>query len=335
MRPPVELDPDLLLASFAVGPRNRLAAAAATRVAESPGGSYNPLVVHGPEGAGKTHLLHAVGHHARSVVPGLAVRYETGAGLVQRVTECLAAGTVAELRAAMAGVSLWLLDDLEELAGKPRTQRELLVLLEGLVGRGGQLVAAAERAPDEIEGLDPELAARLASGLAIEMGVPDPEPASPDPSGSPDEFGAFMADISTAVAAVVETAPWRRRHAAAILEWEGEGMRTRRLEEALDADSAPDVDALLSAFARDAWRLREIAGLLPTPPADPTLLADPDRLAEAEALLATGRATRPPPEADPASPARRPAPIDAWFLEPSRVDLGWVSVEERVAEEPR
>jgi hypothetical protein len=145
-----------------------------------------------------------------------------------------------------------------------------------------------------------------------------------------DEFGTFLTDISSAVAAVVETAPWRRTLADAILRWGGEGVRTRRLEAALDADSAPDIDALLADFGRDVIRLREIERELPTPPDDPQLLRDPDRLAEAEALLA--RTLRPPPPAPPAPPLEPQPVADPWFLDRDKLAWQWVDVEGRALE---
>src|SRR5690606_33014464 len=77
----------------------------------------------------------------------------------------------------------------------------------------------------------------------------------PRGGGRADEFGSFLDDVSRTLATVVETAPWRRRIAEAILRWEGEGIRTGRLEEALHADTPLDVDSFLMAFSRDAERL--------------------------------------------------------------------------------
>ncbi|HET7322252.1 MAG TPA: hypothetical protein VFI96_07155, partial [Longimicrobiaceae bacterium] len=122
--------------------------------------------------------------------------------------------------------------------------------------------------------------------------------------------------------------------ADAILRWEGEGIRTRRLEAALDADSAPDVDALLGDFSRDARRLLEIARELNEPPADPALLIDPDRLAEAEAFLA-GQRGPDGKEAEAPLPTLRPArpPADPWFLDRERFCWRWTALDERLLEE--
>ncbi|MBW3629737.1 MAG: ATP-binding protein, partial [Gemmatimonadetes bacterium] len=91
------LDPELVFARFVIGAENLLAATAARRVAESPGRSYNPLVVIGAGGAGKTHLLTAIGHLARATDPDAAVQYESADRFVDRLTASIAEGTVAEM----------------------------------------------------------------------------------------------------------------------------------------------------------------------------------------------------------------------------------------------
>lgn len=399
------LDPICVFDRFIVGPANRVAAAAALRAAEAPGRTYNPLVISGPAGVGKSHLLMAIGQRARLLDPDLLVHYERVESFVDRVSASLAAGRLEEFRAAAAGVDVFLLDGLVEVAGKARTQDELLHLIGELVGRGAQLVIATRAAPGDIPGLQSELVTRLTGGLNVEISPPDPasrraivsrivadrsydvpdavigalaelpvsdvrelqsvvtrvvaaaelenrrvtvedvgrlderSPGGFDPEE--DEFDDFLSDISTAVAAVVETAPWRRRLAAAILRWEGEGVRTRRLEAALDADSAPDVEALLTAFGRDVGRLRHIARELPPGAAtDPLLLRDPDRLPEAERLLsesathsaAGNGAARPPRSAAMALSAES---IDRWFLDPEKLAWDWIALDERIVEEQR
>lgn len=403
------LDPQLVFDRFVVGTGNRLAAAAARRVAESPGSSYNPLVISGAPGLGKTHLLHAIGALARALEPERYVHFEAIDDFVDRLTTSISAGTLDEFREATERMSLVLLDDLQSVAGKVRTQEELLRTWEILLQRGSQVVVTADRPPQEIPALDARLASRLAGGLIVDIGPPGPETrlgilrqllreralpiddevlsalarlpienarelqgafhriaaaieiearpvaasevaallglgdadarvASPD-----DEFGDFLSDVASSVAAVVETSPWRRRIALAILRWEGEGIRTRRLEAALDADSAPDVDALLSAFSRDVARLREIGRTLRARPEDPALLTDPDRLGEAEALLrqerdssapaAPDRGGRAGPAERPARAAAAPASPDPFFGDAEKFAWNWPALDDRIPEE--
>ncbi|MBW3630776.1 MAG: hypothetical protein KY464_15980 [Gemmatimonadetes bacterium] len=149
---------------------------------------------------------------------------------------------------------------------------------------------------------------RVIAGAESHDGVVDPSlvralAGLEEADGVEGEFAGFLTDIASAVAAVVETAPWRRELAEAILRWGGEGIRTRRLEAALDAESAPDVEGLLRGFAGDVARLRELARDLPAPVADPALLDDPDRLGELEALAARA----PAPAVEAVSPRRAAA----------------------------
>ncbi|HLM68610.1 MAG TPA: hypothetical protein VK358_13820, partial [Longimicrobium sp.] len=148
-----------------------------------------------------------------------------------------------------------------------------------------------------------------------------------------DEFSAFLSDITFTVGQLVEEAPWRKRLAEAILRWEGEGIRTRRLESALDADAAPDVDAVLAGFAADVARLRAVRdqlAALDEKAADSPVLADPDRAGEAEAMLLSARAAAERKKAqEPAAP-----PVDRWyFTNVEKVAWGWVALDDRVIEE--
>lgn len=151
--------------------------------------------------------------------------------------------------------------------------------------------------------------------------------------GRADEFGSFLDDVSRTLATVVETAPWRRRIAEAILRWEGEGIRTGRLEEALHADTPLDVDSFLMAFSRDAERLvtirRELAAM-----GIETRINDPVSLASAEAQLASAIAAREAlaHEGDEAGTVPGPV-VDAWFLNPDKLVLDWVDIEGRLLAE--
>lgn len=158
-----------------------------------------------------------------------------------------------------------------------------------------------------------------------------PDPAETAPAGpAEDEFSAFLSDIALTVSEVIDEAPWRRRLAAAILRWEGAGVRTRRLEQALDGDAPVDADALVAGFERDAARLAELAAELRALGAAPAGLPldDPDRLAELEARLAEARAA-----ADAAPRAVPAGEGDAWFRNPEKLAWDWVALEDRLAEE--
>ncbi|HEX8904450.1 MAG TPA: DnaA/Hda family protein [Longimicrobiaceae bacterium] len=161
-----------------------------------------------------------------------------------------------------------------------------------------------------------------ASELTAVVGLPRPE--------HPDEFSAFLFDITSTVEQIVETDPWRKRLAEAILRYEGEGFRTRRLEHALEADSAPDIEALLNGYAADLGKLGKIAAELEeldSEAAGSAVLKDPDRVAEAEALLVSARAAE-----ERSRPA--PPPVDRWYLNnPEKVAWDWLALDDRVIEE--
>lgn len=383
-------DPRLTFDTFAVGSGNRMAAAAARRVAESPGSSVNPLFVHGASGVGKTHLLHATVGLARALRPDLVVVWENGESLADRISAAVAGGMVQAFRDVLLDAQLVVVDDVHHLAGKLRTQEELLAVWDELLAAGVQVVVAADAAPAELHGLDDRLRQRMANGLAVDLAPPEPEArleiirrgaadrgldlatgvdaalaglpvnglhegldriaevqaargAPVQPAEVPglvaeaqqrrpnDEFHAWLSDIAVTVEQMVEEAPWRRRLAEAILRFEGEGIRTRRLETALDTDTAPDVDAVLDSFAADVGRLREMAGelvrLKPDAARDP-MLTDPDRLDEVEALLKAAQSG-----AASAAEANAP-PVDRWYYtNAEKVAWGWVGLEDRLLEE--
>lgn len=171
----LELDPRFTFETFVVGAANRLATAAARRVAESPGVSYNPLFIYSASGLGKTHLINAIGHHARRIHPQISVVYDTLEHFMAEITAAIEAGERDAFRLRVSETGLLLLDDVQFLAGRPRMQEELLRAWDALSGRGGQVVLASDRPPPEIDGLDDRLQSRFSGGLIVDIGPPDYE----------------------------------------------------------------------------------------------------------------------------------------------------------------
>lgn len=172
---PFELDPRLTFETYIVGSGNRLTCAAARRVAESPGSSYNPLFVYSASGLGKTHLLMALAQHARKVNPKLQIAYDTLEHFIGELTGAIEAGTRDNFRNTVQEVDLLLLDDVQFVAGHRRMQEELIRVWDALAARGGQVVLASDRPPPEIDGLDNRLLTRFSGGLIVDIGAPDYE----------------------------------------------------------------------------------------------------------------------------------------------------------------
>ncbi|MBI2795588.1 MAG: ATP-binding protein [Gemmatimonadetes bacterium] len=161
--------------TYVVGSANRLAVGAARAVAEAPGAVYNPLFIHGPSGLGKTHLLAAIGSHARQLQPSLQVEYVGFDDFVEQFHASVSAGEMETFRRRWGAVDLLLLDDVQFLTGRRELQGELLRLFNALQGTGKQVVLSSDRPPQEISDVDERLVSRLAGGLIVDIGAPDYE----------------------------------------------------------------------------------------------------------------------------------------------------------------
>jgi chromosomal replication initiator protein len=156
------------------GASNQLALRAADAVVDEPGKRYNPLFIHGPSGVGKTHLAHAIGN-------GLAVtRGEAfGVGVVSaqsfmdELVESLQSGSVSRWRARYRNVDALIVDDVQFVADKERTQEELFHVFNALYADGKQLVFISDRAPKELDGLEERLRSRFEGGLVVGIASPD------------------------------------------------------------------------------------------------------------------------------------------------------------------
>jgi len=164
------LDPRFTFDSFVVGGCNRFAQAAAKAVASNPGTSFNPLLLVGGTGLGKTHLLQAIGHKAQELHPELRVLYLSTEVLESKLSN---QDSAEEMRAVCLSAGLFLLDDIQFLAGKERVQEELLRIVSIKVERGGQVVMTSDRPPKAIPSLNERLLSRLESGLIVDIQPPE------------------------------------------------------------------------------------------------------------------------------------------------------------------
>jgi chromosomal replication initiation ATPase DnaA len=171
----VTLNPLYRFDTLVVGAANRLAVTAAKAVAESPGTVYNPLFIYARPGLGKTHLLMAIGHAARSINPKLSVEYLTLDEFVEAFHAAIAAGHGEAYRKRFLDVDVLLVDDVQFLTHRREMQAELLRLTDALQTTNRQIVLTSDRPPAEIEALDERLIRRFAGGLIIDVAAPDYE----------------------------------------------------------------------------------------------------------------------------------------------------------------
>ncbi len=162
------------LSSFVGGESNKVAQNAAAAVVEQPGARYNPLVLAGPTGVGKTHLLHAIGHEL-AAGPGAVVACLSAQQLIDELVEAIDGERVDAWRTRYRRATAFLLDDAHLLAGKERTQEELFHLFNELFESQRQLVFTMASVPHDVEGLDDRLISRLEGGLVVNVASPDRE----------------------------------------------------------------------------------------------------------------------------------------------------------------
>ncbi len=167
------LNPKYTFDQFVIGDSNRLAHAAALAVAETPGQAYNPLFIHGPPGLGKTHLLHSIAAYVAAHGGGLSVRYTTVEAFTNHFITALQSGAMERFKAAYRNTDVLLIDDVQFLGSKAKTEEELFHTFNELYELGGQLVLAADRLPRDIASVQERLTERFESGLVADVRPPD------------------------------------------------------------------------------------------------------------------------------------------------------------------
>ena len=165
----------LTFADLIVGAANDAAVRAARAVVEEPGRRYNPLVIVGPVGVGKTHLLHAVGNGLAAARPGSVVACVSAQTFFEELVSAIHGDRIDWWRRRYRGADALLLDDVQLLAGKERTQEELFNLFNAFQDARKQLVFSSERLPAQLEGVAPRLVSRFSEGLVVEVAPPDRE----------------------------------------------------------------------------------------------------------------------------------------------------------------
>ena len=169
------LNPKYTFETFVIGSSNRFPHAAAVAVAEAPGKAYNPLLVYGDSGLGKTHLLHAIGHYVRSLYNGAKVRYVSSEEFTNEFINAIRDDRQDRFKRRYRDVDVLLIDDIQFLEGKTQTQEEFFHTFNTLHNANKQIVLTSDRAPKRLEALEDRLRNRFEWGLITDVQPPDLE----------------------------------------------------------------------------------------------------------------------------------------------------------------
>ena len=169
------LNPKYTFDSFVIGASNRFAHAASLAVAELPADAYNPLFLYGGVGLGKTHLMHAIGHHILSQNPHAKLLYITSEKFTTMLIDAIAKKTNQEFREQMRTVDVLMIDDIQFISGKTATQEEFFHTFNELHSNGKQIIISSDRPPKDIPTLEERLRSRFEWGLIADIQKPDYE----------------------------------------------------------------------------------------------------------------------------------------------------------------
>ncbi len=170
---PGAFNPRYSFEQFIIGDGNRLAHAAALAVAELPGQAYNPLFLHAPPGLGKTHLLHAIGNYVMAFGGGATVRYTTVEAFTNHFIRALGSRSLDRFKQAYRDADVLLIDDVQFLASKAKTEEEFFHTFNALYENGRQLVLTCDRLPRQLLSVEDRLRERFESGLVVDIAPPD------------------------------------------------------------------------------------------------------------------------------------------------------------------
>ena len=174
-KPQHNLNQDFTFDSFVEGKSNQLAKAAAVQVSNNPGNAYNPLLIYGGVGLGKTHLMHAIGNQILQANPHAKVVYLHSERFVQDMVKALQHNAIDEFKRHYRSMDALLIDDIQFFAGKERSQEEFFHTFNALLERQQQIIMTCDRYPKELDGLEERLKSRFGWGLTQAIEPPELE----------------------------------------------------------------------------------------------------------------------------------------------------------------
>lgn len=171
----MDFNPQFSFENFIVGSSNRFAHGAAVAVTNHPGEAYNPLFIYGPSGVGKTHLLYAIANGIRNLNPNANVVYIKSEQFVNELVDALQSGKIIDFRSKYREADLFLIDDIQFIAGKDRMQEEFFHTFNKLYEEHKQIVMTSDRKPSDMLTLEDRLKTRFEWGLLADIQPPDYE----------------------------------------------------------------------------------------------------------------------------------------------------------------
>ncbi len=170
-----QLEPRYRFENFVVGKANEVAFNAARTLATADNVAFNPLFIHGGTGRGKTHLLHAIGHQFRARRAGSKIIYMSAEKFMVEFVAALRANETIRFKQQLRSVDLLMIDDVQFIAGKESTQEEFFHTMNEIISAGRRLVISSDRAPQDLDGIEPRILSRLSWGLVADINQADLE----------------------------------------------------------------------------------------------------------------------------------------------------------------